>query len=702
MRIILRRRILAVAAGLTLLVVFAGYACWPTQRINVLLITLDTTRADRLGCYGYESADTPVLDKIAAGGVLFENAYVSCPVTLPSHTTMFTGLTPREHGIHHNGIGRLDSRIPTLAELLAARGYDTGGFVGAFVLNRKFGLQRGFQKYDDATGAEVVNGQIQRRRGAPFVVDAALEWLKQPRTSRPFFCWVHLFDPHAPYRPREELFGPRFVDRPYDAGIALTDLQIGRIIAFLDEHELRSRTLIVIVGDHGEGLGEHDEREHGHMLYNSTLRVPLLAAHPALCKSNHRVGQAVSLVDLLPTIQECIGIPVSAGLSGRSLKTALAGAPPTPRPVYSETDIPFLEHRWAPQRSLIADQWKYIRSPRPELYNLDEDPAESHNLAESQPERIQTLEASLAGLEARIPARGTSDVPLSAEDRRALASLGYVGSRGNARNPQDQQALPDIKDRLRYHESVEDANDLLDANQPQAALEILEKVVGAVPDYLPARMFLGEALAKTGKLEQARQVFQKLTDDDPSQGAAHSRLGWVLGRLGQPEQALVELEKAVDLAPGTAEYLVNLGATYLEMNRPDEAREQFRSAIDVDPACGNFEIGKILAAAGDYNGALKCYRQTLEIDPNWIPLLSEVAILLARQKQFDDALPYARRAVEASPYDADVHYNLGFMYVEQGRFDEALKPLQQAVRLNPRHPRATVQLKRVEQALSKP
>ncbi len=693
-----RRRRYAIAACLALLASVAGFLFRPSQRINLLLITLDTTRADHIGCYGYRPAVTPVLDRIAAGGVLFEHAYAVCPVTLPSHSTMFTGLTPREHGVHHNGIGKLDSQIPTLAEALSSRGYETGGFVGAFVLNRKFGLNRGFRKYDDSTGAEFTNGQVQRRRGGQVVVDAALDWLKTC-TSRPFFCWVHLFDPHAPYRPRDELFGPRFAERPYDAGIALADQQIGRIIEFLDQHDLRDRTLIVIVGDHGEGLGEHDEREHGHMLYDSTLRVPLIVAHPTLCKPGHHVLEGVSLVDLLPTLEDCLRLNSTRKLAGRSLRAALGAEAFVPRPCYAETDIPFLEHHWAPQRSLVAENWKYIRSPRPEIYHLLQDPAELNNLADSQPKTVQKMEGLLADLEASLPARTAQDVTLSPAERRSLASLGYIANHRGDGNDPAHQSLPDIKDRLRYHEAVEDASHLLDENRPQEALVALEKVVAAVPDYLPARMFLGEALAKSGKLDDALQVFRKLAEDDPVQGAANARLGWVLGQLGQPEQAAIELQKAFDLAPDTAEFRVNLGSTFLELNRRDEAQELFRSALEIDPACANFEIGKILVSAGDLKGAIKCYQQTLACDPNWIPLYSEIAVLLARQKQFDEAVVYAARAVQMSPHDADVHYNLGVMYAQQGKFDQAVGPLTEALRLNPRREKAGTQLQRVQQAL---
>jgi arylsulfatase A-like enzyme/Tfp pilus assembly protein PilF len=694
-----RRRLLVILLCVAALGA-AAYWLLPKQRINLVLVTLDTTRADHLGCYGHPHAATPVLDSLASSGVLFENTSAACPVTLPSHATMFTGMTPREHGIHHNGMGKLNARLPTLAEILQARGYETGAFVGAFVLNRKFGLNRGFQAYDDLTGAEFYENQIHRRRKGPLVVDAALAWLER-HASRPFFCWVHLFDPHAPYRPRQELFGDRFVERPYDAGIAIADQQIGRIIDFIDRRGLRDRTLIVVVGDHGEGLGEHDEQEHGHMLYNSTLRVPLIVAHPTLCKAGHRVREEVSLVELLPMLQVCLGIHTNAKAADRGLTVALRGEDLPPRPCYAETDIPFLEHHWAPQRCLVTANWKYIRSPRRELYDLSQDPAELHNLAESDPERLLEMEELLANVEARLTPREADDVLLSAAERRSLASLGYLATSGGKENGPEQSALPDVKERLKYHEAVVRANHLLDENRPQEALHELQKVVETVPEYATARMFLGEAFAKTGKLDEARQVFQDLAESDPEKGETHVRLGWILGRQGRRDEALAELHKAMDLAPDTPEYCANLGSVFLELNCRDQAREMFQSAVQIDPACGNFEIAKLLESSGDIDGAIKHFKLTLTHDPNWIPLYTMTAVLLARQRRFDEALEFARRAVELSPEDADVHYNLGLMFADMRDYTRAVGPLEAALRRNPRHAKAAAQLNRVREKLNR-
>lgn len=345
-------------------------------------MTLDTTRADHIGCYGYPLALTPGLDSLASNGVTFERAYTPVPLTLPSHTSMLTGLYPPEHGLHINGMGRLDSSIPVLAEVLKEHKYDTGAFLSAFVLNSKFGLNRGFQTYDDDLSAtEQADNFVHRRRNGRSVMDAALGWLRQ-RGSRPFFCWIHLFDAHAPYDARKSRFSDRFASQPYDAGIAAEDAQLQRLVEFLKSSRLSDRTLIVVVGDHGEGLNEHSEQEHGFLLYQATVHVPLVIAGPQFVKTGHRVQTSVSLVDLMPTVLDCLSIKQNISMSGRSLKPALTGETLRSIPCYCESDAPF-EHHWAPLRGVITDRYKYIQTTRDELYDLVDDPGETNNLAQA-------------------------------------------------------------------------------------------------------------------------------------------------------------------------------------------------------------------------------------------------------------------------------------------------------------------------------
>ena len=303
---------------------------WPSgsgrdTRPHLLLITLDTTRADRIGCYRYSKARTPVLDALAAAGVRCEHAYTVAPLTLPAHSSLFTGLYPVENGIRTNGRGRLDDAIPTLAEVLRRQGYDTSAFVGSFVLNGKFGLDRGYNTYDDDFASDYpTNDALHVERTGASVVDAALEWLKAPR-SRPFFCWVHLFDPHSPYLAHADLFGDEFAERPYDAEIAYVDQQVGRLLEFLQRCGLESETLVVVVGDHGEGLGEHLEQTHSMMLYNSTMHVPLIFRHPTRLAGGRRLAANVSMVDISPTILDLLEVADPRKISGKSLKPGAAG-----------------------------------------------------------------------------------------------------------------------------------------------------------------------------------------------------------------------------------------------------------------------------------------------------------------------------------------------------------------------------------------
>src|SRR5665213_318660 len=298
----MRRRILVLGSAAAMLAAAAVWLLSRPRPPHVLLITLDTTRADRLGCYGCTQSRTPVFDALASSGILCERALTVAPQTLPAHASMFTGLYPLESGVRTNGRGRLDESIPTLAQALKRQGYDTAAFVASFVVDRKFGLDAGFNTYDDDfVGDEPVGEAMQRQRRGESVVNAALQWLRLKR-EKPFFCWVHLYDPHAPYLAHTELFGNDYVDRPYDAEIAYVDLQAGRLVNFLKSRGLEQETLIVVVGDHGEGLGEHVEKGHGMTLYDESLHVPLIFRHVGRLPAGKRVPENISLVDLSPTI----------------------------------------------------------------------------------------------------------------------------------------------------------------------------------------------------------------------------------------------------------------------------------------------------------------------------------------------------------------------------------------------------------------
>src|SRR5579871_5279637 len=423
MRIRKSVRIWGAIVGLLAIGMAAAYCLWPRTRLNVILVTLDTTRADRIGCYGYPRARTPALDALAERGILFEAARTPIPVTLPAHASMLTGLYPPEHGLHSNSRARLGAKVPCLTEILRDAGYDTGAFVGSFVLNSKFGLNRGFQTYDDdLSSSESSNPLADRRRSGRVVVDSALAWLQSPR-ERPFFCWVHLYDPHFPYEARQETFGEEFVERPYDAGIAFADRQVQRLRDFLRDKQLEETTLVIVAGDHGESLMEHNEPEHGFLLYDSTLRVPFILSGPKFFKSGARVSTPVSLADLMPTVLDCLELPLRTPTSGQSLKQALIGQSIASRPLYAETDIPFLDNRWAPLHAVVSGNWKYIETTRAELYDLSKDAAESQNLVESESSQASEMRRLLHEIWGKMKPRDANSVSLSAEERRIMESL---------------------------------------------------------------------------------------------------------------------------------------------------------------------------------------------------------------------------------------------------------------------------------------
>ena len=570
--------------ALTLLCLIVGGVVWYARSprpLNVLLITLDTTRADRLGCYGYSLAKTPVLDRLAQQGVLFERAYAPVPLTLPSHASMLTGLFPPEHGLRNNGQAALPQGLPTLATELQAVGYETGAFVAAFVLDHKFGLQRGFETYNDdlSTADPSLHGHHQYRDGS-LVINAALRWLR-PRSTKPFFCWVHLFDPHFPYLTHEDRFGTQFKDRPYDAELAYVDNEIGRLLSTLQKSGALEHTVIVVVGDHGESLGEHGELSHSMTVYDATLQVPLLVVSPQDCQPGHRVTEPVSLVDLAPTLLDRLGMRPLPQASGRSLRAALCGEPLTPMPCYAETDEPYHVGHWSPLRALITAQWKYIRSPKAELYDLLADPRELQNLATDFPGQLQKLDKELMAWEERMNQRLAGNVALTEQERHSLSSLGYASFRG--KTGQEERPLRDVKDMLPFYYKLNDASAMMDAGRYDLAEPILREVVAADEDYFAAHGELGRCLLKQNKLPEAVQSLRRTMKLDPGAEQVQSMLGAALLLQGDYAAALEALELAIRLNPDLYQNHFNLGMTFEKLGQPDVAIRHYQDCLTRAP-----------------------------------------------------------------------------------------------------------------------
>ncbi len=557
------------------------------RRPNILFITLDTTRADRIGCYGYEAAQTPVLDELSRRGVRFERAYVSAPMTAPSHTSIFTGLWPPEHGVYTNGHVSLEAGIPTLAEILQRHNYDTAAFVAAFVLTKKFGLDRGFGHYDDDLSQAADEGDVLHRyRDGQLVIDSAISWLtrRRARSNTPFFCWVHLYDPHDPYLDHAEIFGDKFQGRPYDAEIAYVDQQIGRLVDTLSQLSIREQTVVVVVGDHGESLGEHGEKTHGYTLHDSTLRVPLIIADPRSSRHNQTVATPVSSTGLFPTLLELAGAPVPTEFSSRTLSPAIGGHSLPSQACYSQTEEPYLQAFWSPLQSWTTDRWRYVRTTKPELYDLVADPQELINLAADQPDRVSELDGELSSFESRFKRRDGARVALSDREQQALKSLGYTGSSpGDFENRPADREFPDVKDMLPYLEELQEATHRLDAGDHEGAAELLEPLARDVPNFLRARLNLG------------------------------------LCRLHQEnyEDAVRWLKAALEIDPQSDRGLDMLGFAYLKLNQFEPAEEQFRRLLELQPDSenGHLFLGEIAQRRRQFPLALRHYLEVLRINP---------------------------------------------------------------------------------------
>lgn len=570
---------------------------------NLLLVTLDTTRADHLGAYGDPRAETPNLDRLAAGGLRFTDAVTPVPMTLPAHATLLTGLDPPGHGVRINGRFVLGAEHETLAEALQRAGYQTAAFVSSFVLDSRFGLDQGFDRYDarlETTRVAAFAPQTERSAGS--VTDAAVAWLEDRAASgesgRPFFLWIHYFDPHDPYEPPEP-FASRFADRPYAGEIAYTDRELGRLLSSLDASGLSGRTVIVATADHGESLGEHGERYHSRTLYEGAVRVPLILRVPGVTEGSGGAvdDRLVTLSDLAPTLLDLLGLDPLGETDGRSLLEGRdGGGPASPqeagdRIVYLETLNTYLDNGWAPLYAARSHGAKYIRAPRPELYDLEEDPGERTDLlrgngAGEAPGGIG-LDRLGSFLDGRLAGQtGAGEVAAEAlradpEVRRRLEALGYLSGGGPAA-PEEPGELPDPKDMLPLLEELTEGRRLLAEGRPAEAERRARRILARSSRDRAALQLLGEAYATQGRLEDAERVLRRHLEVGPSVGAS-VLLAQVMMQQGRLEEAEALLDQAVDLEPGHGAVPLARGDLWLVRGRPREAVASYRRAAEVDP-----------------------------------------------------------------------------------------------------------------------
>ena len=618
---------------------------------NLLLITLDTTRADHLGCYGYADATTPALDALARSGVRFTRARCNVPLTLPSHATILTGLYPPEHGLRVNGEKTLAKEVTTLAEVFASHGYQTAAFIAAFVLDTKFGLGRGFQTYDQYeipdAGDIVDDSMMYRYRQGDQVAQAALSWLRE-HSRRPFFCWVHFFDPHRPYYPHPE-FDRHYPDSPYDSEVAFMDLQVNRLIDLLQKENLIGKTFIIALGDHGEGLGEHGEVEHGLLLYDSVMRVPLIVSAPGRIPAGQEVAVPVSTIDLFPTILDLFGWEPSGHISGRSFGPALLGGSIPARPIYGETEFPLTEYGWSPLKSLTTEEWKYIQAPREELYALLEDPEELEDLFPEDPEVASEMKGKLSSVEKEMVIGKASEVKMDDLSRDILASLGYLG--GGEKPASEAGALRDPKDVIELRtEFVRAAGDIKMGKTAEAEAT-LRKLIKESPETRAFRSTLARMLYEQGDYEKACGEFRQVAALYPDEYGAHYNLGKALIKLGLYDEAIKELRLALEIDPEETWGFNNLGIAQLRTGRIAEAMEVFRKSISINPdQCDpHNNLGNAFLALGRLDEAGKEFQRAINVDADFF----------------------------------EGHFNLGLVELQLGHYNEAAQEFREALRLRP-------------------
>jgi arylsulfatase A-like enzyme/Tfp pilus assembly protein PilF len=651
---------LVVAAGLCA----AGLAWWTRGRAteqarpvnsgrNVVLITIDTLRADRLG-RGF----TPNLDRLAAESMAFTNARTAVPLTLPAHTTIMTGTLPAVHGVHDNGV-TFTPGPPTLARSFKNAGYRTGAFVGAFVLNHMFGLGEGFDTYDDRVHRDPNLGeQLEAERPGGEVVDAALAWLAQAKPEQPFFLWVHLYDPHAPYDPPAE-FLAKAGGNAYDGEVAYADAQAGRVLAALRAGNLLDSgrgTLVAVAGDHGEGLGEHGEQAHGMLAYDSTLRVPLLLRGNGVMRGPN--DTIVSLAALAGGLVTLAGVERPVGMS-EGLHLAQAA----PAEAYSETEYPRTAG-WHGLTALVADRWKLILSSEPELYDVTADASEQHNVAAERASTVDAMTKRLRELSSTKEPR--ADVSVSPEAAERLRALGYVG--GSASAAPDNDKAPNPARHVAAWTMFEKALAEVNAGRSSAALDALKRLATQYPDARVFQATYARALKDTGSARAAVDIYRRAVSRWPSDASLYHDLAVAARAAGDTQEAMRAEQAALALAGSNAPALNGLGLLQAEAGDATSAAASFEKATEQDPSNASFwtNLGNARREIGDVDRAEHAYRRALALDATYPDASNGLGVILVQRKRPFEAIPLFRQAIERDPRLYEAQLNLGIAWQESG------------------------------------
>lgn len=690
--------------------------CGCHRRPNVLLITFDTTRADAVGYASGRANVTPNLDKLAADGTWFSTCITSAPLTVPAHSTIMTGLMPYHHGVRNNGTYVLDKKNITLAEMLKQKGYATQAIISSFVLDKQFGLDQGFDGYDDDLSAGPQQKMFMFREiHANQTADKAIDWLQKKRPAdKPFFLWVHFFDPHADYEPPKEI-GDRFPGEKYEGEIAFTDQNLGRVLKALDDLHLRDDTLIVMTADHGESLGDHGERTHGIFAYDSTLRVPLIFSGKDIKRG--RVNALVRTADILPTIAELLHLDTPK-LDGASLVGLMNGASEKPRIAYAESFAPRLNFGWSELRVERSADASLISAPRPEFYDLHSDPEELRNLyGTTVPAAARPFVLDLQKIVADDPfTHGKQrEADLDPETKRKLGALGYVwGSDTAAKGPR-----ADPKDRIVYWEQFEDAQAAIRRHEYPQALALVRSVLSADPDNVIAMASLANVLMKFNQRADAFQIYQRMMQLDPERETGYLGASRILREAGRFQEAEGYGRTVIKMQPRNPEGYAAVGDVMLDQGKFNDAEPLFRQALQLDPhsslaisGLGNclnragrlrealqvlraghehdpasevitYNLAVVVDRLGDPDGAKKLYEDTIKEDPDHSMAWNNLGALYDRTGNTQKAIECVTRARQADPNNMEAAYNLGVLLARSNKFAEAISTFDETLKVRP-------------------
>ena len=659
----------------------------PRSPRNLVLVSLDTVRADHLGSYRYAAAQTPRIDALAASGLRFEQATTVVPLTLPAHSSLMTGTFPGWHGVRDNGGFYLEDDQLTLAEILRDQGFRTGGFVGTFVLDRRWGIAQGFERYFDDFDldqfASAAAMDMIQRPGSE-VVDRALEWL-QAEPGRRFFAWIHLYDAHTPYEAPEPFRSrfPRTRDGAYDAEIAGADAQVGRLIDALQADGRLDETLVIVVADHGEMLGEHGELTHGFFIYEPVTHIPLIVSGPGVPAAV--VADQVRIVDVMPTALSLLRIAVPKQVQGTNLMP-LARGEHLGLVAHAESWYPRYHYGWSELRSVQDGRFKLIRAPRPELYDLATDPDEERNRSTEFASRLDVFGRALEEFEARTAKTGAAQGPraIDAETEERLAALGYVSGGVSLKNI-DGSARGDPKDKIALYNLMKEATSLSVEGKVDEAIATVKEALDADPEIVEGHMLLGnfykkkkrpqdaiaayrDALARDndnqnalfslalaykdeGRLDEARVGFERARELDPKNGKVLWQLADLWMRKGDSARAEAIITDGLERKVDEHRLLLKLGESRIEAKRFDEAERALKAALEKKPglALAHFDLGLVYEGQGQIDKAIRSYQAELSTNPKAFRAAFNAAKLLQKSGRSGEAVAYFRRVVEIEP-----------------------------------------------------